>query len=272
MFKSQNIISPRPQRHPQDFAAIINWKETVPAKGHASGAVQGEGYVYMGHGGLYEQRVRAHCIAMVKYIADMQYVKAVLDVSHANQAPPWLPAPMVVQHTFTTDGQPIQKATLVGHDGAHWPRPPPESRSSRALAASHKPVPNTKKPLPSIPWDELRAPHTAAQTDSPSIPDSEVSTSGSKYSQESIEETITPHLEDLSLAELGRQWYATFGKEVGAGLLPSSPPPVPSPPSVNSRPLPPLPPHGSSPSSSRMSVPHPSLLLSPLPPRVSARQ
>lgn len=224
----------------------------------------------MGHGGLYEQRVRAGCRVTAKRVADYHYAKATPSQSLANQAPPWPPAPKA----FTTGGQIVQKATLVGHDGVLGPMPPPSSHSGGALAGSHKPVPNTNKPLPAIPQGEARAPCAAAREDSLLTSDSEVSTSGSEYSQESAQdedEAVTPPVDlgDLSLAELGRQWYETFGKEVGAGPLP---PVVQSPlPQLDSPPVPSLPPRASTPLLPRVSTPYPPRVLHPLPPRGPAR-
>lgn len=224
----------------------------------------------MGHGGLYEQRVRAGCRTTAKRFEDYQYAKA--SQSLANQAPPWPPAPSARRQEFTTNGRTVQKATFVGDAGALGPVPPPSFRSGGALASSHKPVPSTDKPLPAIPQGEARAACAAAREDSLLTSDSEVSTSGSEYSQESAQdedEAVTPPVDlgDLSLAELGRQWYKTFGKEVGAGPLP---PLVQSPlPQLDS---PPLPPRDPSPVPSRASTPLPSRILprvsTPYPPRV----
>lgn len=227
----------------------------------------------MGHGGLYEQRVRAGCRVTAKRVADYHYAKATLSQSLANQAPPWPPAPKA----FTTNGQTVQKATLVGHAGALGSMSPPKSCSGGAPAASRKPVPNTNKPLPAIPQGETRAPCAAAREDAPLTSDSEVSTSGSEYSQESAQdedEAVTPSVDlgDLSLAELGRQWYETFGKEVGAGPLP---PLVQSPLPQLDSPVPPLPPRvalpipsrASTPLLPRVSTPYPPRVLPPLPPR-----
>lgn len=221
----------------------------------------------MGHGGLYEQRVRAGCRVTAKRVADYQYAKATLRQSLANQAPPWPPA----SNAFKTDGQTVQKATLGGHAGVLGPMPPPSSHSGGALAGSHKPVPNTNKPLPAIPQGEARALCAAAREDSLLTSDSEVSTSGSEYSQESAQdedEAVTPPVDlgDLSLAELGRQWYETFGKEVGAGPLP---PFVQSPlPQLDSPLVPPLSPRVASPVPSRVSTPSLPRVSTPYPPRV----
>ncbi|KAI0629341.1 hypothetical protein C8Q77DRAFT_1143436 [Trametes polyzona] len=244
MSYNPNIVSPRPQKNASSFAKVLNWQESEPVPGMVSGAVPRSHYTYLKCGGAYEQRVLAQGRIMAKYAASCYYATALLNPSLENQAPPWPPAlphlqappaiaapkpkPITAQALLediiagTKATAPVPATdTFIGRDGAIWPMPPPECLPGGALSQlkaypSYDPpavVPRAQesKPEPAapLPLAVCASPSPAPSTDSELESDSEAT--GMR----------TPLSHELSLAELGREWYATFGEEVKARPLPS---------------------------------------------------
>ncbi|KAI0675776.1 hypothetical protein C8Q78DRAFT_1006536 [Trametes maxima] len=235
-----NIVSPRPQVCAYNFAKILNWEESdTPELLGGSASSDSKSLAYIQSGGQYLQRVLARGREVAKYAAATQYVfETTFDPARANQAPPWPPAPQLVaahasnrKRTETTYARSpcntrgtAQKATrthirprianevetFIGRDGTKWPMPPPECRGSTLIWRG-----TDRATFPHSPTPPLSDETSSTVRGSSALSASSVSTPASWDDGNPTSTSATS-----TFPELGRQWYASFGAEVGA-VLPS---------------------------------------------------
>ncbi|KAI0642216.1 hypothetical protein C8Q79DRAFT_1013509 [Trametes meyenii] len=237
MQSHSNIISPRPQVCAYNFAKILRWEESLDTLELLSGAASEKSLAHIQSGGVYTQRVLACGREVAKYVEATQYALGAMDPASANQAPPWPPAPQLVAghihiglrseiaytygaYTATYEAarstsrirvqhHAAEVETFIGRDGTEWPMPPPECRgnafarqeTNRAVFP-HSPTPPLLNGTSSTSRESSTA-STAVLTPAPSL------------SVELDADPLSPPATS-TFRELGRQWYASFGVEVGA--------------------------------------------------------
>ncbi|KAI0372636.1 hypothetical protein BV20DRAFT_35580 [Pilatotrama ljubarskyi] len=224
------IASPRPQKPAASYAKILTWQESDSLSLSSGTESAEQRYTYPKHPDAQSQHLSFALLhPWASHIPkdrplDAQLLLTAL-LSRAPQCPP-LPQNTFLPTRLTRGDKTVEEAerramppigtgrptstgeavldpgaeSFVGRDGTRWPMPPMECRPYGACtrAAATPSSCSDISPRPSSPL--------CATTPESSTSEDEVNT--------------PPPSSPLSLAELGRDWYASFGKELGARPIP----------------------------------------------------
>ncbi|KAI0349574.1 hypothetical protein OH77DRAFT_1514843 [Trametes cingulata] len=232
MSHTLEIASPRPQKPPSSYARILTWQESdlLPLSSGTTSA----GQYYSD-----TKRHEAHPLSSffsrfqpwASHVVEGRLLNAALILTALlDRAPPPPPPPpsapsMPLLPTRVTirdklaegtqraamapigTGRPIPTGeassdegteTFIGRDGTHWPMPPKECRPSGGWASVATTI--------------------SKCSETSSSPSSLVSATTPEYSstEDELDTPPPPQSSAPSLAELGRDWYSSFGQELGA--------------------------------------------------------